>query len=172
MRINFLKSIVFASLLTVGMTSIAQNYGMSNATINTCSGNFFDSGGNSDYGNNELFTMTFCSDQPGDELQFIFSAFGLEICCDDLTVYDGPNTASPQVPGSPFTTNPGTIVSTSGCLTFVFDSDGSITNTGWQAAISCFTPAPPTCSDGIQNQGRWGLIVGDHVLLVPTLLLT
>src|SRR5690606_2026481 len=44
-----------------------------------------------------------------------------------------------------------------GCLTFVFDSDGSVTQAGWAATISCATPS---CSDGIQNQGETGVDCG------------
>ena len=160
--LNVIRVVALTSAMILSFEGLAQTYNMSNATISTCSGTFFDSGGNGgSYGSNELFTMTFCSDQPGDELMFDFTFFDLEACCDDLTIYDGPNTASPQVPGSPFAgTSPGTVVSTSGCLTFVFDSDFSIQDPGWVATISCFTPAAPTCSDGIQNQGETGIDCG------------
>lgn len=110
--------------------------------VYTCSGDFYDTGGPSgDYGDGESYTMTFCSDQPGEEIVFDFTSFNLESCCDGLVIYDGPDNLSPQVPGSPFfSTSPGTVVSTSGCLTFFFDSDGSVTDPGWYAIISCVIP--------------------------------
>ena len=43
-----------------------QTYTMSNATINTCSGTFYDSGGSGgNYMDNQNLTMTFCSSTPG-----------------------------------------------------------------------------------------------------------
>ena len=128
-------------------------------TQSLCSGTFYDPGGpGGDYGNSQNYTITLCSDQPGDEIYVTFSQFDLEDCCDNLYIYDGPTTASPQVSGSPFnSTSPGTVGSTNGCLTFVFTSDGSVTALGWLASISCNTPS---CTDGIQNQGETGIDCG------------
>ncbi|MBD3636310.1 MAG: gliding motility-associated C-terminal domain-containing protein [Crocinitomicaceae bacterium] len=142
------------------MFSYGQTYNMSNTTINTCSGTFYDTGGSAGaYGNNEFITMTFCSDQPGDEIIFDFTQFQVESGWDYLYVYDGPTTGSPQLAGSPFSGGnaPGTISSSNGCLTFQFTSDGSVTQAGWTATISCATPS---CSDGIQNQGETGIDCG------------
>ncbi len=115
--------------------------------MNTCSGNFYDTGGSGvNYANNENVTTTFCSTS-SNCIQVAFSLFDLETCCDQLYIYDGPTSASPQVTGSPFSTNPGTITSTSGCLTFRFTSDSSVVRGGWEAAISCATcPSAPTGS--------------------------
>jgi hypothetical protein len=111
-------------------------------SVSTCGGTFYDSGGSGgSYGNSEFYTMTFCSDQPGDEIQFDFTSFNLEAGYDDLYIYDGPNTSSPQIAGSPFSgSSPGIVSSTNGCLTFVFDSDTYVSAPGWEATISCFTP--------------------------------
>ncbi|MEX1001590.1 MAG: CUB domain-containing protein, partial [Crocinitomicaceae bacterium] len=133
---------------------------MSGGTINTCSGTFYDSGGSGgNYANSENTTMTFCSDTPGEEIIFDFTSFTVETGWDELTVYDGSTTGAPQLAGSPFNSGnpPGTISSTNGCLTFVFTSDGSVAQAGWEATISC---SVPSCVDGIQNQTETGIDCG------------
>src|SRR3989339_381942 len=128
----------------------AQTYNMSNAaTVNTCSGTFYDSGGESgSYNNNESFIRTFCSDLPGSQISLTFTSFTSEQCCDHLYIYDGPNTTGNllvQAEG----VNPAIIIgqvitsSTDGCLTIKWTSDGSVTNPGWVALISCTFPCQP-----------------------------
>lgn len=139
--------IVFSFFIWVSIGAFAQ-YNNPNNTINTCSGNFYDSGGSGgNYGNNQNRTTTFCSTS-SNCVSVSFSSFNVESGWDYLYVYDGATTGSSQVPGSPFTgtTSPGTITSTTGCLTFRFTSDGSATRAGWAATISCVPcpPAPPT----------------------------
>jgi hypothetical protein len=75
-------------------------------------------------------------------LQFDFSAFNTEGCCDDLLIYNGPTTGSPLIGTYNGTTSPGIITASNptGELTFVFTSDGSVQNAGWAATISCVTP--------------------------------
>jgi hypothetical protein len=131
------------TLLLVAVISVlpafAQTYTMSNTTVTTCGGTFYDSGGNSfNYGNNEYLTMTFTS-STGDRLSMAFSAFNVESCCDRLYIYDGPTASYPLI--GTYTSNPGTIVSTGSSLTFRFTSDGSQTYFGWVATLSCTTPA-------------------------------
>lgn len=128
--------------------------------LNVCSGNLFDSGGSSgDYSSYELITETYCSDA-GNCIQVTFNSFDTESCCDDLTIYDGPNTSGPLIGVYAGSTSPGTITSTSGCLTFVWDSDGSVQGAGWSASVSCVTCPAPTCSDGILNQDETGIDCG------------
>lgn len=122
---------------------------MSNTSVNTCTGYFYDSGGETgSYQNNENYTMTFNPGTSGNKVKAQFLSFETESGYDYLYIYDGPNTSSPQVTGSPFhgTTSPGTITASnnnaSGALTFRFTSDGSITKSGWKAAISCVTTGP------------------------------
>ncbi len=113
------------------------------ATDNTCSGFFYDSGGQGGlgYAPNENKTYTLCSDgSSGTAIKINFSAFNLD-AMDTLRVYDGPTTASTllgkfsndELLGltlSPTAINPG------GCLTFNFTSDNN--NTGfWEGSISC-----------------------------------
>lgn len=122
----------------------AQTYIMSNTPINTCSGTYMDPGGAGNYADNSNFTQTICSTL-GNCVSLTFTSFSIESGFDFLTVYDGPGTSSPQIPGSPFTgaVNPGTLTCTSGCMTIVFTSDFSITDMGWTAIILCGTCPPP-----------------------------
>ncbi len=124
-------------------------------------GIFLDSGGNSgDHSVNENITYTICPDMMGDGVNVEFTFFSLENngatgCWDELTIYDGPDTMSPTVdspngPGWCWDRNDApsqgsgdlqgmTITSTdaTGCLTFVFTSDGSVTRPGWSANVTC-----------------------------------
>jgi hypothetical protein len=114
------------------------NFNMSNTAVTTCTGTFYDSGGaGGSYTNNEFFSKTFTPDAPCSFLQFVFTSFAGESCCDDLTIYDGPDNTYPVI--GVFGTNPGTITATNstGQLTFVWDSDFSTTGAGWVANISC-----------------------------------
>src|SRR5690606_6022221 len=99
---------------------------------------FFDSGGpTGSYSNNENQTTTFFPDTAGDAITVTFTQFDLEFA-DDLYVYDGPDVTSPLLGVFNGTTVPGPFTSshTTGALTFVFDSDGSVTYEGWEASRS------------------------------------
>ncbi len=137
---------LFLPILLLLVTSVlsAQNYLMNNTSVTDCSGSFFDSGGGSgNYGNNEIFTKTFCSDGvSGTHIQLNFS--GVDLAAGDvLCFYDGPNTAANLLscsddypPGSPIIVQ-ATAANPTGCLTVQFESDGSGTATGWSAVIAC-----------------------------------
>ncbi|MBW6498678.1 MAG: carboxypeptidase regulatory-like domain-containing protein [Bacteroidales bacterium] len=121
-----------------------QNHLMSNATVATCGGNFYDSGGPSgQYGNNQNYTMTFVPATQGDRLKFTFSQFSVEAnssCSYDwLKIYDGPDKSASLIGTYCGNNSPGVVTSThtTGALTFEFHSDGSVTQDGWAAAISC-----------------------------------
>ncbi|HSW68289.1 MAG TPA: C25 family cysteine peptidase, partial [Bacteroidales bacterium] len=135
-------------------------YNISNTTVTTCVGLFYDSGGaGSNYANNEDFTMTFLPHFPGAMVRANFLSFNTESVHDQLFVYNGTNTNAPQFPGSPFTgtTNPGmfTAQNASGAITFRFTSDGSVVRPGWEAEISCymFTSPPPCASNPTPSNG-------------------
>ncbi|WP_299895819.1 Calx-beta domain-containing protein [uncultured Aquimarina sp.] len=108
-------------------------------TDTTCSGIFVDSGSiNGFYSNNETITYTLCPDTPGSSIVLNFTSFDVEDVWDFLLVYEGTTTTT-LIDSYNNGNIPTTVISTdpSGCLTFIFDSDGSVTGTGWQANISC-----------------------------------
>ncbi|MBQ3833385.1 MAG: Ig-like domain-containing protein, partial [Bacteroidales bacterium] len=95
---------------------------------------FYDSGGaSSDYGAGEDMTATFTSNGI---INLSFSSFVTESCCDKLAIYDGDASGTvllAQTGGSLSTT---TFEATSGIMTVVWHSDGSVQKAGWAATIS------------------------------------
>lgn len=114
-----------------------------NGGANACSSVFTDSGGFSgNYAINENYTFTICPDNGGSDLTVNFTSFDVEDNYDFLSIYNGMDTSSlisTHDNGNP----PTSITSTdpSGCLTFVFSSDSTVTGTGWTADISCSAPS-------------------------------
>lgn len=142
-----MKQILFISLLLASLFSYGQTYNNPGGTINTCSGTFYDTGGSGgQYGDNQDITTTFCSNS-GNCIQIAFTGFSLENTYDFLYIYDGATTASTLLGTYTGGTSPGTITSTTGCLTFRFTSDGSVTSSGWTANLSCV--ACPASADYI-----------------------
>src|SRR5690554_7719935 len=124
---------------------------MQNGSTTTCSGTFYDSGGNgSNYGSNENNTFTICPDNGG-MTTVDYTSFELENGWDFVTIYDGSSTGAPSLGNYTGTAGPGFVSATasnaSGCLTFLFTSDVSGTRTGWAANIGCAQP----CQDIIAN---------------------
>ena len=134
---------IFFLTFTVGLT-FSQNVVMTNGTVNLCSGTFLDPGGTGTYPANSNYEFTICPNGSG-LIQLDFTSFDVEGGWDFLTVYDGPNSASPTL-GTYDNNVPllGTVGATagnaSGCLTFVFSSDFTVNLNGWEATISCTTP--------------------------------
>ena len=121
-------------------------FNMSNGTITTCTGNFFDSGGpDNAYLDNEVYIMTFYPSSPNSMMRFNFTSFATESGYDTLTIYNGPSPASPIIGRYHGTTGPGQVTSShaTGALTFRFRSDVSVTGSGWAADISCYSIAIP-----------------------------
>ena len=112
-----------------------------------CGGNFVDSGGvGGNYANNENITTTICPTTPGDQVTVTFTSFNVQNASDLLRVYDGNNATAPLLATLTGTTLPPSYTSSAstGCLTFVFTSNGTTTATGWASNVTC-APAP-TCS--------------------------
>jgi PKD repeat protein len=121
-------------------------YQMSNTTLTTCGGIFYDTGGqNGNYSNNENIIMTFLPDTPDAAIKVEFLEFSLEphnTCnYDFLKIFDGTNTSSNLIGTFCGSNSPGTITADNpdGALTFWFKSDYSVTYQGWKALISCHT---------------------------------
>ncbi|MFM9004317.1 MAG: hypothetical protein ACKOSR_02255, partial [Flavobacteriales bacterium] len=142
----------FASFVLVILAGhlAAQTYNLgispatNGASISTCSGMFYDSGGSAgNYGNNQNLTVTFCSATAGQQIQLAFSLLDLNNG-DVLNIYNGPNTLAPILYNcSACNAGPLTFASSGGCLTVRFTSNSASNtnnNVGWAASISCFTP--------------------------------
>lgn len=151
-----IKSWLTLVFMIVSLGSFSQDVVMSNGTVTTCGGQFFDDGLGGAY-TDQGYTFTICPDNPGDVIQVEFVAFSLYTSAnpnnsDYLVIYDGDNTSVPSpstyggtsAAGIPVT---GSVLNDSGCLTFVFNPSNSSTGDfpGWEGLISCTTPCdPPT----------------------------
>ncbi len=130
-----------------------------------CGSMFLDNGNGTAgfYALNSDDIYTICPTNPGDLVTVTFSSFSTEDTYDGLYVFDGNSITSPQIAstnpagnvvgglaGSFWgTTIPGpfTASNASGCLTFRFRSDDSISEAGWVATVTC--NPPPTCAKPI-----------------------
>lgn len=113
-----------------------------------CGGTFNDPAGpNANYANNSNVTTTICPTVPGDLVTVTFTSFALESNIDLLKVYDGTTASAPLIATLTGTSIPQAVTSsaTNGCLTFVFTSDVSVTNTGWTSNVSCGPPDSTNC---------------------------
>lgn len=150
-----------------------------NACGPKCALTFSDPGGNTtNYGNNSKSIKIFCPDNPGDKVRISFSEFSTQAQYDVLYVHDGPDLNFPLINsgngaglgtcnvaggfwGNLNNNLPGPFQSTheSGCLTFRFCSDASVTESGWNATISCITctNSVSTTTDNIVGSLRWAI---------------
>lgn len=140
-----MKSLILFLVVTISLQFNAQVYNSPTGTTNTCLGTFYDQGGAAgNYLNSSNRTTTFCSNA-GNCLRVNFTAFATEANFDFLYIFDGNSTAAPVLGIYSGTTSPGIVQSSSGCLTFVFTSDNSVSAAGWSALISCVAcPGPAT----------------------------
>jgi hypothetical protein len=155
--------ILFANILSAqtflhGTTGI-QGERVTNCLVSTCSGTYLDNGGaGANYSNNITGGLyrVFCPNLPGNCVSATFTSFRTEAGRDFLTVGNGATQNSPVFTNAPATVPFGRISGApavpftytannpSGCLTFRFTSDGSITFSGWSATLTCVPCATPT----------------------------
>jgi hypothetical protein len=131
-------------LLLSSSTLFAQTYVMDvvdGTTVTTCSGTFTDSddGSFNDYANNEDYTVTFCS---GTSTALAFDFGNIELLAGDtLFVYAGTTTSGPLIMAlnndDDISFNDLKLNTQDSCVTFRFISNGSGTDNGWSATISC-----------------------------------
>lgn len=143
-------------MLKTDYIDVAGVYLMSNSTITTCSGAFYDTGGaDGQYSSDENLTMTFMPGEAGKMISFAFENGAViegssSNPWDQLFAYDGIDATATQFAGSPFSNSGGVDIGTltatnpDGAITFVFESDGSIVKDGWAAIISCTDPISVT----------------------------
>jgi PKD repeat protein len=132
------------------ITVIPPEFNMTNGTVTTCTGNFYDSGGpTGNYVDNENYTMTFYPSTTGSMIRFAFSSFISESSYDYLYIYNGENTSAPLIGTYNGTTGPGTVTASNaaGALTFLWTSDVSVVYAGWAASITCYSTTVPPVAD-------------------------
>jgi hypothetical protein len=115
---------------------------------NYCAGSgipFYDSGWNlKNYTDNEDWTRVITPINPNDKLKVDFESVNLETDYDFLKVYDGLSTADPLLTNDlgingTIVQGPFTSTHPSGALTFQFNSDQYVNESGWIATLSCPT---------------------------------
>lgn len=150
---------LFLFFLFPGVILAQNTYYMSNQTVTECEGILFDSDAGTlpnYYAHNENLIFTICI-QASDSILMTFGQFCTEAGFDMLTIYDGPNTASPVLGTFSGTITIPPIMATSGCITLHFVSDANVACTGWQATwetfisppdepVFYFSPSIPSCS--------------------------
>ncbi len=128
-----------------GNRQISNATNMFTGTISTCNANFFDSGGpTGSYQDGENFTLTVNPSNANSKVRVTFSQFSTESCCDFLRIHNGPNSTFPLIGtyGGSILPPIATSTHSSGALTFVYTTDGSVTSTGWAATLSCVVLPP------------------------------
>ena len=140
---------MFFLIAKMGVAQYKMDNGNNGGTKNVCSGTFQDKGGTGgNYSNNQSGKITFCPDQPGKLIKLSFTSFETQStltgCNDYLDIWNAPSVGAANTQNDRFCgqRGPFTVISTStdGCLSLQFISDGSTTNSGWSADISCVTP--------------------------------
>ena len=107
--------------------------------LNLCGNHFYDTGGPlGNYENNENYTVTLTPESAEDRVRVTFNALDLGYCCDNLVVYDGPDTYAPRLVYLESLPSE-SLVSTheSGTLTFQFVSNSYDAGQGWDATVIC-----------------------------------
>jgi hypothetical protein len=118
-------------------------------TINTCIGSIFDNGGPSDtYSNDRSDVLTVCSATPGECIKLDFLLFDLEQGYDFMRIYAGEDISAPLYGEYTGSESPGSLSLGTECITLWFTSDYSVTEAGFDIAVSCECPS---CEDGILN---------------------
>ncbi len=146
-----LHYILLLVVLSIGQQSMGQSImscppvGTTN-TLTQCGGQYADPGGNGNYGINLNCTQTICPSTAGQCVTLQFTGGQLETTFDVLTIYNGTSATGVPLATLSGTIAPQNVTSTSGCLTLVFQSDGSVNYSGWLANVicnPCGTPPPP-----------------------------
>lgn len=148
---------------------------IANGVFETCGDAFLDSGGQGGpgYSNNEFFTCTICPDTPGDVITVDFITFeldqsGPQNSWDSMAIYDGDNTSAgtlgsytgDALQGLFVTATP---LNTTGCLTFVFQSNGVGTG-NFGGTITCETPCDrPVAEATYDAPANKRICVGDVI---------
>ncbi|WP_321265347.1 choice-of-anchor L domain-containing protein, partial [Psychroserpens sp.] len=170
-----MKKLYFLFIVLANSIAYSQDINMQDGTFNRCAPDvFYDSGGpGGAYGSNENFVTTICAINAGEFIVLEFTEFNTQLGADVLTIYDGPDTASPVIGSYSGVAGPGTVIAsdtnTSGCITVEFVSDGAGTTTGFAANILCavpcqtITPSVDSTTPAINAAGVVQVNTGDQV---------
>lgn len=113
---------------------LINNPGPAPTLLTTGTGTFYDSGGaGGNYADDERYIWTIAPSGAGN-VTLTFSSFDLENTWDYMYVYDGNDIWAPLIGYYTGTTNPGTLIASSGTLTVEFRSDCATTAAGWNAS--------------------------------------
>ena len=114
-------------------------------TLNAASGTFYDSGGASGNYSDDERSVWVISPTGATSVTLTFSSFNTENTWDYIYVYNGTDVWAPLIGYYTGTTNPGTLVASSGSMTIEFRSDCSTNAAGWNASwTSNATTITPT----------------------------
>jgi PKD repeat protein len=118
--------------------------GTANTTVNNCSGELYDSGGNLDYLPSNFSVVTI-QGGAGNTIQLDFLSFEFA-AGDNIRIFDGPNTSSPVIGTFSGTNLPPTITSTGSALTIRESTNAAIAKSGFHATWSCIVGNAPARS--------------------------
>jgi gliding motility-associated-like protein len=141
-----MKTIFSFLFLLLAVAAYSQDLSMQDGTFNRCEPDvFYDSGGEfGNYDDDENLTTTICPLNADEFTVVNFLNFSTQFNVDFLRIYDGDSDAAPLIGTYTGGSNPGNIQASpsnaSGCLTFVFSSNGSGNGLGWEAEIGCGRP--------------------------------
>lgn len=158
-----MKKTIFFSItyITCLFWGWSQSINHANATYNTCSAIYYDSGGpgpafpSTNYSDNENSLITFNPSTPGQYVRATFAYFDVENNYDFLIAFDGNSGSAPIIGIYTGTTLPPTLTASnsSGALSFRFFSDNATRRPGWVANISCVGTPGTTPSSTAQDCG-------------------
>lgn len=124
----------------------------------SCAGTLYDSGGpDADYSNGENLTFTICPSEFHQCIFFDVSDFDIEGGFDNLSFFAGPDISAPQITNLSGGGGGVNIQASSDCVTLLFTSDGSVTESGfeltWECSPDTCDVSPSTCDDATSVPG-------------------
>jgi N-acetyl-anhydromuramyl-L-alanine amidase AmpD len=124
-------------------------------TVNSTTGNFYDSGGNTGNYSDDERLITLIQPTNATSITLNFTSFSVESNYDYLFIYDGNSINAPLIGTYTGTNTPGVITSSGAALTLEFRSDCGTVGTGWQANWTSIVPntTPPTTI--VENLNTW-----------------
>lgn len=146
------QTILFLTICFIWSNNLlSQNRNINNSTnthtYNQCTGYLYDSGTNTNYGNNQDYWVAICPGTQGNRISMYFEEFSIDNS-DKIEIYSGiglNGSIHVTAGNTPFFTGNDLLnkyivaypTDTTGCLTTRIISDGSLTSTGFKAKIEC-----------------------------------